>query len=95
MVRLGPVNACEIAFKIDEAMHVWKLLTQIVLSQDQKKKEQKVFEAGQKKKERKTCFKSEKKTAERVRIRHETHPDIRMPRLRVFEEHRDIWMTHL
>ena len=34
-LQIGRVNACEMAFKIDQAL--WKLLIQIVLFQDKKR----------------------------------------------------------
>ena len=35
LLEIGPVNACEMAFKIDESM--WKTLNQVVLLQDKKR----------------------------------------------------------
>ena len=63
LLEIGPVHACEMAFKIDEAV-VEHFQKQIVLLQN-KKERKKVFEACGKKKKL-TAFKS-KETHERMR----------------------------
>ena len=61
-LEIGPVNACEMAFKIDEAM--WKTFKSDCVVTGQEKSDRKFLKLAERRK--KTTFKS-KDTAERMR----------------------------
>ena len=97
---IGLVGACEIAFKIDEAM--LKTFKSDCAVTGQEKSEPNFLKLAERRKKpvssRKKPVSSRKKPQSASRacaFDMETHPDIRMPRLHVSKEHRDIRMIHL
>ena len=87
LLEIGPLDACKKDFKVDEAM--WKTFKSDCAVKGQEKSEGKFLKIA--KRREKNRFQVEGNR----RAHAQWHPDIRMPRLHVSKEHRDIRMIHL
>ena len=87
LLEIGPVNACEMALKNDEVENF-----SIGLRCYRTRKERKVLKLAER---RKNSLQNRFQVEGNRRAHAQWHPDIRMPRLHVSKEHRDIRMIHL